>query len=350
MTYHDVISENIEEMKKFHAEKKGKYERLDQLKARQGELDRQKQNILKQVPRNYHTLADLEQAIKEKQTKYETSSLSNKDEKALLKDIDVLKRALPEMRKLQEIEPEMVKIKEEQKKIRGDLDIVKKLIDVKDKKIQDVRQQSEAVKAQRSEVREKADVFNKQIDEGNEKMRKAYQTKDQMRESYFKQLLEWEIYNDRVHYIKTLMNQQKKLKQAKNEKADRIEKKRQELLNRPNPYQKEIDTCGDLVTYCQKLKAQHGLVPATSEEVAKSTQQQLINDYNKQDLEQKLKEGKIQAVEKGNDEIVTVGGNKGKKGKKPKQQAKQGDASSKTFQVDFAVINKFGLVQVSPPI
>lgn len=130
------------------------------------------------MPRNYHTLADLEQAIKEKQNKYETSSLSNKDEKALLKDIDTLKRALPEMRKLQDIEPEMVKIREEQKKIKADLDIVKKLIDVKDKKIQDVRQQSEAVKAQRSEVKEKADVFSKQIDEATEKMRKAYQTKD----------------------------------------------------------------------------------------------------------------------------------------------------------------------------
>jgi len=47
VTYHDVISENIEEVKKFHAEKRGKFERLEQLKERQNELDRQKQNILK---------------------------------------------------------------------------------------------------------------------------------------------------------------------------------------------------------------------------------------------------------------------------------------------------------------
>ena len=92
-----------------------------------------------------------------------------------------------------------------------------------------------------------------------------------MRESYFKQLYEWELQNDKIYHIKTLMNQQKKLKAAKNEKEDRIAKKRVELENRPNPYQKEIDTCGDLVIYCQKLKAQHGLVPQTSEEVAKST-------------------------------------------------------------------------------
>lgn len=56
----------------------------------------------------------------------------------------------------------------------------------------------------------------------------------------------------------------------------------------------------------------------------------MINDYNKQDLEQKLKEGKIQAVEKSNDDVMTIGGNKGKKGKKPKQQAKPGE-STKTF-------------------
>lgn len=97
---------------------------------------------MKQVPRNYHNLADLEGAIKDKQRKYETSSMTNKDEKALLKDIDNLKRALPEMKKLKIIEPELVKIRDEKKQISADLDIVKKLIDDKEGTIQDVKQQS----------------------------------------------------------------------------------------------------------------------------------------------------------------------------------------------------------------
>jgi len=49
-----------------------------------------------------------------------------------------------------------------------------------------------------------------------------------MRESYFKGLYEWELRNDKIYHIKTLMNQQKKLKAAKNDKEDRIANKRVE--------------------------------------------------------------------------------------------------------------------------
>lgn len=266
-----------------------------------------------------------------------------------MKDIDGLKKALPEMMKLSEIEPELAKIRDERKAISNDLDIVKKLIDDREGKIQDVRQQSNAHKAQKTEVRERADVFGIKVDDANEKMRKAYQTKDQMRESYFKQLYEFELQNDKVRYIKGLANQQKRIKANKNEREDRITNKRQELENRPNPYMKEIETCDHLLQYCHKLKVQQGLVPATSEEVAKTTQKEMVSEYNRQDLEQKLKDGKIQVAVKQNDNMIVIGGGKGKKGKKPKAQAKPA-GESKSFNVDFAVINKFGLVQVSPPL
>jgi len=45
--------------------------------------------------------------------------------------------------------------------------------------------------------------------------------------------------------------------------------------------------------------------------------------------------------------MTSVGGNKGKKGKKSNIKSK---VVSKSFNIDFAVINKFGLVKVSPPI
>jgi len=85
----------------------------------------------------------------------------------------------------------------------------------------------------------------------------------------------------------------------------------------------------------------------TSEEVAKKTESELINEYNRQDLDQKLKDGKIMAVHTKKEEVVVIGGGKGKKGKKPKAQKTEAKA---TFNIDFAVINKFGLVAVSPPI
>lgn len=93
----------------------------------------------KNIPRNYHNEADLKQAIKDKTRKHETTSLSNQDEKTLLRDIDLLKKAMPDMKKLSEIEPELQKIREERKKIQSELDGVKRIIDEQEEKIQDVK-------------------------------------------------------------------------------------------------------------------------------------------------------------------------------------------------------------------
>lgn len=77
-----------------------------------------------------------------------------------------------------------------------------------------------------------------------------------MRESYFKQLYEFELQNDKIRWIKNQINQQKKQKQAQVDIEERIAKKKAEIESRPNPYQKEIDTCDQLVQYCHKLKVQ----------------------------------------------------------------------------------------------
>jgi len=96
------------------------------------------------------------------------------------------------------------------------------------------------------------------------------------------------------------------------------------MKNRSNPYDHEIQTCEQLLNYCRNLKQQHGLVPETSEEVAKKAETELINEYNRNDIEQKMKDGNIKAVEKNSDQdTMQVGGGKGKKGKKPKLKNRQ---------------------------
>lgn len=55
--------------------------------------------------------------------------------------------------------------------------------------------------------------------------------------------------------------------------------------------------------------------------MAKTTEKEMINEYNRQDIEQKLKDGKLMAVQSKKDDMLIVGGGgKGKKGKKNKQQ------------------------------
>lgn len=72
---------------------------------------------MKNIPRNYHNIKDLNSAIKAKQTNYETGTMNNNEEKQLLKDIDQLKKAVPDMEKLSKIEPELNNIREARKAI-----------------------------------------------------------------------------------------------------------------------------------------------------------------------------------------------------------------------------------------
>jgi len=99
---------------------------------------------LENVPRNYHNKDDLLQAIKQKKKQYETTSMSNQDEKRLLQEIDKLERALPDMEKLSTIEPELAKIRDARKKIQADLDVVKRFIEGKEEIIQSVKADSQA--------------------------------------------------------------------------------------------------------------------------------------------------------------------------------------------------------------
>lgn len=136
VTYREVITENIEEVKKFRASKKEHLDKLNDLKDKQRDLEAKKSKFLDGIPRNYHNKDDLQQAIKAKKKQYETTSMSNQDEKRLLQEIDKLERALPDMENLSSIEPDLAKIRDARKKIQAELDVVKRLIDGKDEIIQ----------------------------------------------------------------------------------------------------------------------------------------------------------------------------------------------------------------------
>lgn len=168
VTYRDLIMSNIEDVKKVRAQHREHLDKLNGLKDRQRELEADKATLLKNIPRNYHNQDDLQQAIQEKQQRYETSSMSNAEEKRLLRDIDALKKALPEMKKLALIEPELAQIREKKKAINQELDVVKQLIDEKNDKINTVKKESEAQRNKKSEVRDAAEQFTSKIEKDNE--------------------------------------------------------------------------------------------------------------------------------------------------------------------------------------
>lgn len=68
----------------------------------------------------------------------------------------------------------------------------------------------------------------------------------------------------------------------------RIEERKQALLDRPNPYEREIETCDHLIAYMNKLKVLTGLMQPEADEQAKQEQQKIITDMNKEEVKKKL--------------------------------------------------------------
>ena len=113
----ESISSHGAEIKEIQKEKNKLLDELNGIKEKQQGLEAKKRELMKNIPRNYNNAKELESAIKEKQRKYETESNTPSQEKELLKVIDQLKKALPDMEKLSKIDPDLNHIREKRKEI-----------------------------------------------------------------------------------------------------------------------------------------------------------------------------------------------------------------------------------------
>ncbi len=110
----------------------------------------------------------------------------------------------------------------------------------------------------------------------------------------------------------------------------------------PHPYAKEIETCISLEQYCHQLKRKAGL-EVDSEELAKATQQNLLSELNREQVQKRLEAGKIMSFESKQDReaaaMIKIGGGKKQKGKKEKKVEYED-----IFSLDVVIIQKFGLI------
>lgn len=122
------------------------------------------------------------------------------------------------------------------------------------------------------------------------------------------------------------------------------------MQDRPNPFEKEIDTCDHVIAYLNRKKIQLGLgddKEATIQEVEKT----ILSQFAKEDVQKKVNDGKLERAktkeDKEKDAMIQVG--RQKKGKKPKKE-KQNVIVQDVFDIDISVIHKFGFLKVSPPL
>ena len=116
----------------------------------------------------------------------------------------------------------------------------------------------------------------------------------------------------------------------------------QQIKEWPHPFAKEIETCDHLSSYLHQMKRKAGL-EVDEEVAAKEIQQKLIEEMNRENMEKRMADGKVEAHSR-KEEMTIIGGGK-KKDKKRKQRVEYEDI----FSLDMVIVQKFGLINVSPP-
>lgn len=146
------------------------------------------------------------------------------------------------------------------------------VIDAKDAEIEQVKKEMEEARTQRDDIKQQLDKYEADIQKVKDDLQTLYDKKNAMREEYFKAKLEFELERDEVYHSEWIAKEKQRLIDREKQRLERIEARKQALLDRPNPFQKEIETCEHLIAYCNKLKVLSGLVPAPADEQIKQEQ------------------------------------------------------------------------------
>lgn len=127
----------------------------------------------------------------------------------------------------------------------------------------------EEAREKRADIKEQLDKYEEEIQKVKEDLNKLYAKKTEIREQYYKTKLEFEIERDELHLADYIAREKQRLIDREQYKKERIEAKKQALLDRPNPYQREIETCEHLIGYCNRLKVITGIATAAPDDHAR---------------------------------------------------------------------------------
>lgn len=106
-------------------------------------------------------------------------------------------------------------------------------------------------------------------------------------------MIEYNTQKKEIDQIEFLTRQKEKVVSRAEGQKKRIEERKQALLDRPNPFQKEIEICEDLIANCHRLRVMAGLAEAR-EATLEDLEKKLINEMAIQDLDKRVEEGKLE--------------------------------------------------------
>ena len=327
----EEIGGAISSVKKHRAAKRNLIDGLKTANERQRILEAQRAQLTKQIPDHLRDERDVAKEIKHKKKRYETQSLAAAEERAILKEIDVLKRALTDLQEYNgKVAPELDALKAKKLADQKELDKIKKLIEEADVKIDAAKSKADETRGVRDGVREEADKFHALIEEQSDEVTKIFDQKDKRREAYFEKLLKFDEQQEYIGQLRIYMSQQKRMRAQDDDRDKRVDDRRKQIESISNKNTKAIETCAELIQHCIRLKTKFGLNEVDADEVAAKAQKELKEQQRMEQVQAKLNDGRLMMAEakKDKDEVLVIGGTGGGKGKKNRNRNKKTDEAT----------------------
>ncbi len=280
--------------------------------------------------------------------KHNTSSYKNaNEENKVIKEIKHLKEVLPKAKRFSEIVPKIQALRTSRDEIWEKLAITKSIVSEEDAAVESLRKEMEVLKEGQNDVKTQGDKVTSQINKVSAEITATFAKKDVCKDEYYKAKYDYEVQRAYIQHCQTLQAAKDRIAELEQNAILEAERRAQQIKDLPHPYAKEIETCSSLVSYVHQLKRKAGL-EIDSEDLARATQQNLLSEMNREQMAKKLNDGKLQAVQTKSEReeagTLIIGGGKKQKGKKQKKVEYED-----IFSLDVVIIQKFGLIGISPP-
>jgi chromosome segregation ATPase len=175
--------------------------------------------------------------------------MSPQDEKKLLANIKRLKEQIPNAERLGELAPLIKQLNDQKKPIYDEIKVIKAQLEEKSKELDAVRQEQTEVKEKNNDLTEQLNKLNEAIEKQKADLQEIYNRKDQLREDYHHARYDFEVENAQIKHFEHLARVKEGLVARNKDKQERLAARQQALADRPNPCQKELDTCERLIAY-----------------------------------------------------------------------------------------------------
>ena len=128
LTQREALSKKIGELKQVNQVKRKINDELKEISDQINTLETEKRMLQKDMHKQYHSVKDVEEGIRDLEYRLKVQSNSGQEERKIVKEIDQLQKSLPMAQKFEHIDPKLKELRDSKKEVFGKLSEVKKEI------------------------------------------------------------------------------------------------------------------------------------------------------------------------------------------------------------------------------